>query len=657
MRSEPPPPPPLPDGTTALQRLAPLRDGLASEHLAPLLDAPCQTWYLQAVALALVHALRALYRRRALQVVQEQGREALPRLTQQIVTVATTATGALTVQVDLGTVIEVVPAPLARTLAQRYQAFSWQVLAQRLAIDLSAAALESLQQTVAPEALSAMSETVFAETILAAVLQATPTSLADRVRHRLEVQAQHDAVEMATRIEDRGPSLIELEYLLGLRHSTTRPARLLALLRQEHVTVFSAAHYQAIRTALAHNTFAEAEGIPWPTAVLATGPARGHAELRPLVADATSWMAPEIVEAWAQRMWQQRGELSDLDADVLDALSALWLRHARTPEEDAVADVDDLLAMRALQPKQRGHGRRSGYEPEQRQALLRALTHLQNLWLHMTELELYIPPTPGSRRRRRTTQGVQSRLFTITDLLGHTRPDGWFEMEKFIFRPGKVLAHFLHGPGRQTALLSACALSYDPYRQIWEKRLLRYVSWQWRTRAHDGNYGQAYRVDTLLEAIAVQVDPHRAVWQKARLEKAFDTIQADGGLAAWQYQELNLAEWWRSTVLLEPPEIIRATYRRLAPQAAPAPRALPAAPTLGARLQRRRLALGLSQIQAAEQLEISQAYLSLVERGTKTRLSATLQRKIRAWLGEADDPSRNTSTPDDGPAVLGEPQE
>jgi hypothetical protein len=39
------------------------------------------------------------------------------------------------------------------------------------------------------------------------------------------------------------------------------------------------------------------------------------------------------------------------------------------------------------------------------------------------------------------------------------------DVERFIFRPGKVFAHFLFGPGRQTALLSAKALHYDPYRQ------------------------------------------------------------------------------------------------------------------------------------------------------------------------------------------------
>ena len=62
-------------------------------------------------------------------------------------------------------------------------------------------------------------------------------------------------------------------------------------------------------------------------------------------------------DAWAQRMWQQRAELSDLDADALDILSALWLYQARTPQDDAVADVDErLLAMRELQPKRGGQG-------------------------------------------------------------------------------------------------------------------------------------------------------------------------------------------------------------------------------------------------------------------------------------------------------------
>ena len=511
-------------------RLARLRECLATEHLPPLLDTSCQAWYLQAVALSLTQSVLALYRRLIVQMVQEKGLEALPRSTRKAVTVATTTAGTLTVHINLETTPEPVPVPLAQTLAQRYQSSSWHLLAKRLALDLSTAALESLQQTVGTEALIGMSDAAFADAMLANVLHSTSHSLSERIRSRLEVQAQYDALDLVNLLESRGPSVMEFEYLLGIRQNSTRPARLLGLLRQEHFTVLSAAHYHAIRVALAHNTFQEVEGIPWPTAALATGPAHGHAELRPLVADTTPWLSPEVIDVWAQRMWQQRAELSDLDADMLDALSALWLYQARTPQDDAVADIDELLAMRNLQPKQRGHGRRSGYEPEQRQAMLRALTHIQNLWLTLTALEVYPTSSSSVRRRRPETQAVQSRVFSITDLLGQLRPDGWLEVEKFIFRPGTVFAHFLHGPGRQTALLSARALAYDPYRQIREKRLMRYLSWQWRTRAHGGDYGQVYRVDTLLEAIGEEILPRRASWQKERFENALDTIREDGAL-------------------------------------------------------------------------------------------------------------------------------
>ncbi len=632
--------PPVPALVDLFQRLAPVRARLVTEILPPLLDSACQTWYSHTVTGYLAQELRTRYHREVITRVARLGQAAMARYTCAHITVTPHATGAPTITVTLNREPDPAPVPLLRSLTQRYQGPAWQVVTERLALELSRAASARVQQAIGMDALAALPAPVFTSTVAAAVLDATLPPLAIRLREHLTVQAQHDALERADKLASRAPTPQEYEDLLGLRGSTNRPARLLALLRQDHVTVLSAAHYHAVRTALAHNTFQEAEGLPWPTAVLATGPARGHVELRPLVADATSWMAPEIVEAWARRMWEQRGALSDLDADALDALCALWLRQARTPDEDAIADVDDLLAMRELEPKQRGQGRRSGYEPEQRQALLQALTHLQNLWLHMTEVEMYLPTSPGSRRRKRTTQGVQSRLFTITDLLGHTRPDGWFEVEKFIFRPGKVLAHFLHGPGRQTALLSARALTYDPYRQVWEKRLLRYLSWQWRTRAHAGDYGQVYRVDTLLEAIGEAVDPRRMSAQKERFDQAFDTLLADDSIAAWQYQERDVGQWWRSTVVVEPPEVIRATYQRLRRHEAPTPRALPTATTeLGAQLKQRRLGLGLSQLQAAEQLAISQAYLSLLERGAKPRVSAALQRKITTWLGAPETPA------------------
>jgi len=417
------------------------------------------------------------------------------------------------------------------------------------------------------------------------------------------------------------------------------------LLRDQHLTVLSPAHYQAVREVITHNTFTQVEGVPWPVAPIRTGPAQGQAQLRPIVVEMQPFMSPQDTEQWAQRMWQQRAELSDLDADALDALSALWLYQAHTPQGDAVADVDELLAMRGLQPKRGGLGRRGGYEPEQRTAMLQAVSRIQNLWLHLTALEVYqyIGISLRRRRRKATTElDVQSRVFTITDLLGRTRPDGFMDVERFIFRPGKVFAHFLFGPGRQTALLSAKALRYDPYRQTWEKRLVRYLSYQWRCKAHAGDALQPFRVATLLDAVGVCVSERKPSETRTRLEKALDALLQDGVIAAWQYDRWDEAlvsqrgwaqHWLQATILIEPPEIIRETYQRLARYETFSKRSLPSPKTLGDQLKGRRQELGLSQLQAAEQIGISPSYLNRLEQGNRGRkLTAALQNKLDAWL-------------------------
>ena len=114
-----------------------------------------------------------------------------------------------------------------------------------------------------------------------------------------------------------------------------------------------------------------------------------------------------------------------------------------------------------------------------------ALAHIQNLWINIADVD----GADGARR------SLQSRAFVITDRYGVTDASGTMvDMERFVFQPGRVFAQFLMGPGQQTALLSAKALKYDPYRQTWEKRLSRFLSWQWRVSSDGGARAQPYRV-------------------------------------------------------------------------------------------------------------------------------------------------------------------
>lgn len=464
---------------------------------------------------------------------------------------------------------------------------------------------------------------------------------------------------------------------------------------EELMQTLSSAFYYATREALSLNTFEKKEDSPWPTAILNKGGARGHAQLMPPVVENQPLMPPEDVERWVQIMWRQREELSDLDADALDLLCHFWLKQATKPEDSAVAVIDEFLELRGLQKKQSGSGRRGGYTPEQRTEMLRALSHIQSIWLNLGEVELYeeeagnsgenelhqeenradsagFQDTTGAeeknsykdrgerakRRRQSIKKAMQSRAFVVTDRLGQLQLDGYMDVERFIYQPGKLFGHFLFGPGRQTAMLSAKAIQYDRYRQRWEKRLARYFSWQWRIQSKRGDYSRPYRVDTLIKASGEELDLRRPSETRNRLEKALDRLQEDGVIASWQYDrwEEKVAEqrgwaeaWLQATVILEPPESIQEAYKTI--EYHPAQNKLkgnsPGAgseligvissssstkvPDLGEQLKKRRKELGLSQSQAAEDLEISQSQLSRLEKNL-VKPSPELEKKIQKWL-------------------------
>ena len=544
----------------------------------------------------------------------------------------------------------------------------WSGLIEWIWSHQNALAIADLSRELGGAGVRELSAPEYRRRLRAHIAGGAADALRERSGHLLLTYAQELAKSVAGTLQLDALTAERRDLLLGRAPladpaallPATRPTQLssdvLAPLAEGHLTVMSSAHYQALREALYKGTFDRVEGNPWPTAQLTRGGLLGQAQLRPPGADGAA-LREEQVEAWAQVMWRQRGELSDLDAEALDALSALWLSQARTVGDRAVADVDGILTMRGIKPRSRGNGRRSGFEPEQRAEIARALSHIQNIWIDIAQGEASDEDEDGpdgpAEGRGRTRLTLQSRAFVITDRLGLTDESGaMVDMNRFVFQPGEVFARFLMGPGNQTALLSAKALKYDPYRQTFEKRLARFLSWQWRVTAL-GGHARPYRVAELLDAVGKEIDERHPNWTRERLEKALDTLQEDGVIAQWQYdrwdesavERRGWAELWReSTLLIDPPAVVVDHYRQARlplPSADPSPapiEELPDSPDeLGRLIKERRTRRGLNQAQAGAALGVTQGYISKLERGKVPDVtpSAAFRHRLRDWLANA----------------------
>lgn len=406
--------------------------------------------------------------------------------------------------------------------------------------------------------------------------------------------------------------------------------------------------YQRLREVLAAAEFFTHKGETWPAADLSTDNhrLRAVAQLRPPPVDVEPYLTGEELAQWQERMAQNVMAMDDLTADVLDIISAVWLRQADHHEAMANVTANDFLRFRGVLPKKSGTGRRGGYEDEQRKEIARHIAILSNTWISVAEMEIteLAEGKKGPYRKRAKWRG-ESRAVVVSSRFGQITLDGKLDPYAWRARPGDVFAKFLFGPGRQTALLSQKALEYDPYRQKMEKRLTRYLAWQWRNRQGTGDYLHPFAVETLLKAARETVDKKHPIRTKERLEKALDTLRRDGVIRAWQYEAareeiVGQKGWWKTwltwKVSIEPPQDVMDQYAKIsmpAPKTS-SPKALPPGPLDPAAVRQARLERGLTQMQAAEKIGIHQATLSRIERGA--RPDAPTLKKIQQWLTPED---------------------
>lgn len=297
----------------------------------------------------------------------------------------------------------------------------------------------------------------------------------------------------------------------------------------------------------------------WPKAKLEKSGA--IAEVRP---DPDEITDNALIAYFQKEMITKVLSMGDLTTDVLCAIEYHYITNAKTPHDLIFIEVDDILKLRGIKKKKGGTGNRGGYERKQRMEIAKQIDLLSNTWL-----TIY---------KDKNNRGWESRVIKIDDREGQITIDGRVEPDTWLYKMGTAIAEFIFNEQqRQIAYISCKALSYDPDKQKWEKRITYYLTWLWRIRQSKDQYSEPFKVEVLLEHIeredAIKKKVVRPGRIRERLEKALDKIQEDGVIKKWQYEDgfnedsMSGKEWYKkwlkSKIIILPPDEIIKQYNKI----------------------------------------------------------------------------------------------
>ncbi|PIC56882.1 hypothetical protein CSV80_11725 [Sporosarcina sp. P12(2017)] len=428
-------------------------------------------------------------------------------------------------------------------------------------------------------------------------------------------------------------SMKQINELLGVNNRLSEHQPIESTVKTNNLIVMSNAIYQFITEAISNQKFT-CEPDQWPQATIRSTTLTGSLQLLPREEDRT-----------ASRMNQLHNDaktLSEVDVDVLDSLCHMYLTQLGQVGDRVEIRFDDLLTIRGLKTKLGGTGRRGGYEKEQRIHVVKALSIIRSLWMELETVLVYEQGKPVNKK-------MQGRAFIFTNEDGSLCELNEESLpERLYVTIGEVFDSFLQGTARQVKLLPNQAIEFNPYQRKWEKKLIRYVSWRWRTQARKASYLQPHKISTLLEKIGIQIDSQAPSRIRERLEKALDLLEEEGVITFWQYNQWDedsmskkgwLRLWLNATIIIAPPDEIVSYYQPIErKKSIKAPTNFSLVQTkeevcknIGSDFKESRVNRGLTLKQVSEELKISTSYISNIERGGALP-SQTIYKKMKDWL-------------------------
>ncbi|MGE1015766.1 helix-turn-helix domain-containing protein [Bacillus wiedmannii] len=343
-------------------------------------------------------------------------------------------------------------------------------------------------------------------------------------------------------------------------------------LNENYLEVNNSAVYYKLRDGIAKNQFEEDENTRLKSYPIETKDSSGVAQLSSHKDEDLKLTHIEEAARWNTLVDGVMSNMDDLTADCLDTITIQWLNEAKSPDEFIDFSYEQVLEMCSIS-KAKANGVEY-YRVEDKIKVAKRIAALASIFIYLNDDNevVVLNDRAETGKHYEVKREVIKRLFVLDSVVlwRDKNTNEYMGIESCRIKPGSFLSGYLYGSNSTTALLSKKALEYNSYRHKYHKRLIRYLTWQWRIRQMFSSIQRPYSIGGDKGLLAVmginqKQKPNRI---REQLENVLMDLEKEKVISHWEYdngleeEKLTKKNWFKNyysqlgIVILPPQELI-----------------------------------------------------------------------------------------------------
>jgi len=346
---------------------------------------------------------------------------------------------------------------------------------------------------------------------------------------------------------------------------------------EDYYEVNNSAVYYKLRDGIAKNQFEEDDNTKVLQYPIETKSSNGMAQLSSHKDEDLRLTNIEEAARWNTLVDDVMSNMDDLTADCLDAITIQWINEAKSPDEFIDFSYEQVLEMCNI-PKTVVKNKEY-YRAEDKIKIAKRIAALASIFIYLNDDNevVVLNDRDDDGERLELKREVIKRLFVLDSVVlwRHSVTNEYMGIESCRIKPGSFLTNYLYGSNNTTALLSKKALEYNSYRHKYHKRLIRYLTWQWRIRQMYSSLKKPYSIGGDKGLLAVMDIPKD--WKPNRIREQLENVLMDleneKVISHWEYsdpldeQQIGKRNWFKNyyvnlgITILPPEEMLQSMDR------------------------------------------------------------------------------------------------